>query len=383
MDILGNYLWTSMKTTAMLEKIDRAPLKPLQKLVILRDHGIPSLIHQLVLGSTTQLTLKRMDVEIRRFARKWLRLPFDSANAYIHGPVGDGGLGVMELLTQIPAIRSNRLGAVQSLLLEGMADQQHQHPPSRLERRVTRAQRLHETTDGAELRRSRDYKASTAWIRNPAVKLQGWRTLGMVKIHSGSLPTRVRKSRGRRTGDNHLCRLGCQTAETAAHVVQVCPAMVRPRCARHNAALSLLDGYARRKGWQVWLEPHFNLEERGYRPDLLVVTPRGSFIIDVSVVSGSGQRSLADINAAKIRKYRVDALLQAAAGLAGIQPAEMNVIGATITWRGVWYDKSAKDLVKVGYPLFILEWMTTRILTGGAFIWSAFRAAPVRRHVAD
>lgn len=205
----------------------------------------------------------------------------------------------------------------------------------------------------------------------------------MVKIHSGSLPTRVRTSRGRRNTTNHLCRMGCQMDETAAHVLQICPLMVRPRCARHNSALSLLKGYAQRKGWPVWLEPHFNLAERGYRPDLLVVTPKGAFIVDVSVVSGSGQRSLADINNAKIQKYRVDALLDAAAALASIQPNQITVIGATITWRGVWCARSAKDLVNAGYPLFILEWMTTRVLTGGMFMWSAFkRMAPHRRVVA-
>lgn len=371
---------TQGKVTAILERIDRAPLKPLQKLVILRDHGIPSLTHQLVLGKTTMAALKQMDVTVRRYIRKWLRLPFDSANAYIHGPVGDGGLGIMELLSQIPAIRTNRLGNASSQLFEEAPNYQQQ--TSRLDRRTARAQRLHQTTDGAELAKSRDSRASTAWIRNPSTKLQGWRSLGMLKVHSGSLPTGVRKTRGRRVGDIHLCRMGCQTPETAAHVLQICPSMVRPRCARHNSALNLLDGYARRKGWPVWLEPHFNLEQRGYRPDLLVVTPRGAFIIDVSVVSGSGQRSLADINAAKIQKYEVDALLEAAAVLANIQQSQIKVIGATITWRGIWHGRSAKDLIRAGYPLFVLEWMTSRVLSGGAFIWSAFKGTATQRRAA-
>uniref|UniRef100_A0A0K8S7M2 Reverse transcriptase domain-containing protein n=1 Tax=Lygus hesperus TaxID=30085 RepID=A0A0K8S7M2_LYGHE len=373
---------TPGKVTGILDKIDRAPLKPLQKLAMLRDYGIPSLTHQLVLGNTTLTTLKQMDIKIRRIIRKWLRLPFDSANAYIHGPVGDGGLGIIELLTQIPAIRASRVGAARSQLFEGITSQQHRTLTSRLDRRIARAKRLHETTDGIDLAKSRDNKASTAWISNPSTNLQGWRSLGMVKIHSGSLPTRVRTTRGRRSGSQHLCRAGCQTAETAAHVLQVCPSVRRPRCARHNSALNLLDGYARRRGWSVWLEPHFNLEEQGYRPDLLVVSPKGAFIIDVSVVSGSGRRPLADINDAKIRKYKTDALLQAAAERANVQPGQIKVIGATITWRGVWYGRSARDLIQAGYPMFILEWMTTRVLTGGTCIWSAFRAATAGRRVA-
>lgn len=287
----------------------------------------------------------------------------------------------MELLTQIPAIRSSRVGTARSQLFEQATSQQLLTVTSRLDRRIARAQRLHETTDGIELARSRDSRASTAWIRNPSTNLQGWRSLGMVKIHSGSLPTGIRTTRGRRAGNGHICRAGCRAAETAAHVLQVCPSVRRPRCARHNSALNLLHGYAHRKGWPVWLEPHFNLEQRGYRPDLLVVTPRGAFIIDVSVVSGSGQRSLADINAAKIRKYRIDVLLQAAAERADIRASQIKVIGATITWRGVWCGRSAGDLLQAGYPLFILEWMTTRVLTGGSSVWSAFRAGAAQRRV--
>ena len=52
--------------------------------------------------------LKRLDQSIRRHVRQWLHLPPDAPDAYIHAHVRDGGLGIPELQTRIPLLRTQR-----------------------------------------------------------------------------------------------------------------------------------------------------------------------------------------------------------------------------------------------------------------------------------
>lgn len=64
-----------------LEKIRRAPLKPQQRLKILRTYLIPRFHHALILGRTLHGELRRADKAIRRAVRGWMRLPADTPNA--------------------------------------------------------------------------------------------------------------------------------------------------------------------------------------------------------------------------------------------------------------------------------------------------------------
>ena len=65
---------------------------------LLRTHVLPGLYHLLVLDPVANTLLKNMDRSVRRMVRKWLRLPHDNPNAYIHGAVREGGLGVTSLV---------------------------------------------------------------------------------------------------------------------------------------------------------------------------------------------------------------------------------------------------------------------------------------------
>lgn len=83
-------------------RLDRAPLKPQQKLGILRDFLLPSLLHQLVFGFPGRGRLHSLDVIVRSFVRKWLHLPRDCPNAFIHASTREAGLGITSLERMIP-----------------------------------------------------------------------------------------------------------------------------------------------------------------------------------------------------------------------------------------------------------------------------------------
>ncbi|KAF0304403.1 Retrovirus-related Pol polyprotein from type-1 retrotransposable element R2 [Amphibalanus amphitrite] len=92
-----------------LTETDRAPLKPQQRLFILKRHIIPGMTHTLVLGKTNITKLKAMDITIRTMTRKWLHIPKDTPVGFFHAALEDGGLDIPALVDTIPRLVKNRL----------------------------------------------------------------------------------------------------------------------------------------------------------------------------------------------------------------------------------------------------------------------------------
>lgn len=88
--------------------VDRAPLKPQQRMLILRHLVMTRHLHALVLGRTTAAYLSHLDRNVRAFIRKWLHLPKDVPIGYYHSPIRNGGLGIPALLFDVPTLRLSR-----------------------------------------------------------------------------------------------------------------------------------------------------------------------------------------------------------------------------------------------------------------------------------
>ncbi|KAL7053882.1 hypothetical protein AAHC03_026749 [Spirometra sp. Aus1] len=58
----------------MLEEITRAPLKPQQRLTLLKRHCVLKVLHQLVLEAVHRNTLKRLDLQVRQAAFPGMQL---------------------------------------------------------------------------------------------------------------------------------------------------------------------------------------------------------------------------------------------------------------------------------------------------------------------
>ncbi|VDO99720.1 unnamed protein product [Schistosoma margrebowiei] len=95
-----------------LLEISSAPLKPQQRMKILRDNLLPRLLYPLTLGVVHKNTLKSMNRTIHASIRKWLRLPSDTPLAYLHSPIAAGGLSTPHLTSLIPLHRRKRLEAL-------------------------------------------------------------------------------------------------------------------------------------------------------------------------------------------------------------------------------------------------------------------------------
>lgn len=92
-----------------LANLQRAPLKPDQKLASLRTYLLPRLFYGLQILNIDRRTLKKADRMIRRFIKKSLHLHLHTPNPVFHARVRDGGLGIQELLTTIPKVLSSRI----------------------------------------------------------------------------------------------------------------------------------------------------------------------------------------------------------------------------------------------------------------------------------
>lgn len=98
----------------LLGNVARAPLKPQQRLVVLRFYLKPRLYHRLVLGSWTAGLLTKLDRQVRASVRRWLALPHDTPMGYFHADVKSGGLGVPCLRTAVPGLQLARFGRLQT-----------------------------------------------------------------------------------------------------------------------------------------------------------------------------------------------------------------------------------------------------------------------------
>ena len=87
---------------SIIERVSKAPLKPYQKLEVLRCNIIPKLFHRLMLGKITKGLLDAMDNIVRKFVKNVLDLPDDIPNSFLYSRFKDGGLGIPKFVERVP-----------------------------------------------------------------------------------------------------------------------------------------------------------------------------------------------------------------------------------------------------------------------------------------
>ena len=92
-----------------LKELRVPPLKPQQRVFILGQHLVPSLLHKLVLGKVYRTQLARLDRTIRCFVRASVKMPGDAANALLYSDVPRSGLGIPHLSSLVPLMKQKRL----------------------------------------------------------------------------------------------------------------------------------------------------------------------------------------------------------------------------------------------------------------------------------
>nr|XP_012215484.1 PREDICTED: uncharacterized protein LOC105667926 [Linepithema humile] len=294
------------KLQEAITRLTRAALKPQQHLFALRTMVIPGIFHQLELSNTSISLLRKCDSLVQCAVRKWLSLPTDSPNAYVHAGVRDGGLGIEAVRWSAPLRRLNRLKSLP------LAQQQASGVPgSFLSNEIALCKRRL-ADDGAELATARD--VAKRWAEQLYARVDG----GGLKESS------------------------CRWPETLDHVLQKCHKTHGPRIKRHNAVTAYVIQDLRKQEYLVEIEPQIRTATELRKPDIIAKLGQTALLIDAQVVNdpidldSAHQRKSAiykDIEAELRQKYAVTAV---------------KFTSVTLSWKGIWSQVLTKELLELG-----------------------------------
>lgn len=105
---------TLFNVTNWLRNLEKSPLKPQQKYLLLRDHLVLRLLYGFQSPTITAQTLTECDRLIRRTTKRILHLPKTTGNQFLHATGRDGGLGISNLRYKVPAIIEKRISCLQA-----------------------------------------------------------------------------------------------------------------------------------------------------------------------------------------------------------------------------------------------------------------------------
>lgn len=365
-----------------IQKLTKAPLKPQQRLFGLRTMVLPSVFHQAELGNVNISVLRKCDRLIRTTVRKWLNLPSDAPNAYVHAHVRDGGLGITALRWSAPLRRLQRLERLP--LAEAMNNNVPgaflmneikkckerlldigQPNVTNKELRSWWARQLYAKVDGDGLKESAKVPQQHVWVQDGTRFLSGRDYLQACKLRINALPTRSRTARGR-PKDRH-CRAGCNRVETLNHVIQQCHRTHGGRIKRHDAMVSFVCRSLRTQGYQVSVEPRIDSDIGVRKPDIVAKMGITALVLDAQVVND--QISLDEAHGRKVAYYQQieDKIKE--------KYVVNNVIFSSITlsWRGLWSQASVEHLTTLGViKKKQIKILSTRAIVGGLTCFHLF-----------
>ena len=233
---LGTEVGPRLKFISLREKvqksihaISRAPLKPCQRLYVLKVHLIPSLVHTFTFENISLKALASSDTAIRKATRKWVHLPEDVPIPFYHTPIKYGGMGIPQLKEWVPRLRIQRLKGILSESHRGndnfMADVSKDNvmlmkefrkfgkdvtamPKDAWKRGV--AESLYRTVDGYGLRSFSG--GISEWITAAVPKLPSGQYVRCLKVRAAALYCKMRAARwGHQI--NTDCDAGCESNE--------------------------------------------------------------------------------------------------------------------------------------------------------------------------
>ena len=384
-----------------LEELSHAPLKPQQRLYLLRAHLIPKVSYVGVLGKTTMTELRRLDRHIRNRVRAWLRLPKDTPTPYFHADAKYGGLGVPSLATSIGLMKTVRFGKMamsddptvlaisrhpntQRLLKRwGTTKVQGTSVTNKDEAKETWASKLHCTIDGAGLAEANLVSYAHRWVTDGTRLLTGRNFIDAVKIRGNLVGTRSRSSRGRPESDPYCPHQHCNPhhrRETLGHISQQCPGLWGLRIRRHNRLLQLVEGRLRQRGMCTRIEPHISTPAGVRKPDLICWGHNSSaWVLDAQITSDSTVGSISLAHKRKIDYYDNTSIRQYVARESGTPAELVKFSSITINWRGCWCAQSARDLEYLGIRRADLMLMSVRTLEDTSYMCNIRRRSSGRQ----
>lgn len=374
-----------------IDNIRKSPLKPQQKLAILKQFLVPKLLHSMVLSASKRKDMVAADLKIRRAVRDWLHLPMDTPIPYFYASIKDGGLGLMELRASIPVMKRSRLEElrrsshpykerfidsarwVKFLMRSQLVIRNGVTLDTKAKVVESHKRSLYATVDGAGLEFSSEVPVANVWRDEGTSLMTGGAFVAAVKIHGNLVATRHRATRGKsRAGGDRYCDAGCRKPETLAHISQKCMRTWAPRIERHDRIVKYVMVRLKECGWSVKKEVHIPFKGTYKKPDIVAKKGADVFVTDVTVTADNHHPDEAHDNKVElydIKEIRDHLKKEAEEG----QEPVFKFSAVALSWRGVWSLKSATDLQWAGLKKHDLKIITVRALEGGKRIVSWHR----------
>ncbi|KAK7878986.1 hypothetical protein WMY93_034179 [Mugilogobius chulae] len=314
----------------ILCKIGKAPLKPSQKIELLRVYALPRLLYVLDYSEVGTTVLTEADRHIRKSVKEWLHLDHFTCDGLLYARFKDGGLSIPKLSTQVPAMRLRRLikmvtsedhvtnevsellklGKQASKVYESLTGMEAPESLDLLDLGRVSARALKErefskwkdlAVQGKGVAHFKDDKTSNFWCQDPvSAGLTESEFLIALKLRSNTFRT---GSEGWSSSHDDTCRLCGIQRPTLAHVVSHCPKLREQRMQNHNKICQAVREIAESKGWSVTSEGRFRNMERLWVPDLLMVKDNTGIVLDVTITFENEGTDMARIGADKAEKY--------------------------------------------------------------------------------
>ena len=372
------------KLNDLLTNLTKAPLKPEQRLWILRTKLLPSLHHELMFAQLTLGLLRDMDRRVRSALRSWLKLPKDTPVPYFHARVKDGGLGIACHEFRIPYLRLQRLlnltSATDPAVREAVAHSSfgsecRKWGKQRLYRGLDASSpqlaeaawrtALYDSVDGKGLKDASLVPCAHSWIESGNRTVTGRRFAAAVALRGGVLPTPARCARGFPDARVHCETCGPAVRETLNHQLQSCPRTHGPRIARHDKLVSLLVRQLSNAGYTVQSELRIKTSAGLRKPDILAYKKDVvAWILDVTVVADSLDLNLPYEQ--KVEKYSSrPEISEAVKAVAGVPPK----FGAfVLNYRGIYAPLTYYDMTYIGLTRRNLSFLAAICVEQGAVV---------------
>uniref|UniRef100_A0A3Q0RT10 Reverse transcriptase domain-containing protein n=1 Tax=Amphilophus citrinellus TaxID=61819 RepID=A0A3Q0RT10_AMPCI len=366
----------------LLQRLSAAPLKPTQRLQVLKTFALPRFTYVADHGLASQTLLQPCDRDVRTVVKRWLHLDQGTTDGLLYSRHRDGGLGISKLSALIPITQGRRLvklyhsedartrEVIRALvphedilkawnrarrIVGGLAEVTTMPALSELKEVTTNRWRQREfgrwtrcRVQGVGVAVFEDDKISNHWLRDPGgFGIRESEVTLFLQLRSNTLPTRLTEMRNLGPGPaDATCRLCGQEVESMRHLIGRCASLKDNRIKSHNNVCDFLAREMESCGWSVRRELRWPSDDGStLAPDMVLLKGARAVILDVTIRFEVSVDDLADAAMAKARKYeRLRPVIQR------LRPSltKIDSVGFPLGARGKWYRKNGNLLVDMG-----------------------------------
>jgi hypothetical protein len=376
------------KIEMICARVGKLPLKPMQKLDLLRTYLLPGYYHMLVADIPSLGGLRAIDGVVKSFVKEYFHLPRSVSDGILYCRRADGGLGVPRLENLVRAahlkaycrLRGSHDRTVRSILVEGRETSCG---------KLALGMGLRWPCEESEIDKWKVKMRDEEFTRWTEQRVQGkgiacfkgnkhgngcmkegelfpGEHIDLLKMRSNVFPVMACLGRV----DDELttqCRRCHSREETLGHVLGECPAGSGARIARHDAVVETVHERLSSLGWTVAREQLFEGSAGILRPDLVVKLNDKALVIDVTVRFEQGD-SLKEGAREKREKY--NSLIEVIKSDMGV--TSCSVMPIVIGARGGTTSETIRNLKTLGFTgRYEIQQMVTKVVKASIYIGRA------------